>query len=146
MAPIQLFEIGRKREMTSKTLAVTLIALFGFLGAVTTFSKLSAQDAAEATAKPAEPSGRLPTYYGEIVTQDQRLKIYEIQSGYSTKIDQLKAEIEKLETAMKKDMEAVLTKPQLERLKELAQEDELRRQKNEAAKRAAEKAAAANDS
>ncbi|PQO28280.1 hypothetical protein [Blastopirellula marina] len=128
--------------MTSKTLAVSLIALFGFLGAVTTFSTLSAQDAAEATAKPAEPSGRLPTYYGEIVTQDQRLKIYKIQSGYNTKIEQLEAEIKKLEEAMKKEMEAVLTQPQLERLKELAKEDELRRQKNEAAKKAAEKAAA----
>ena len=131
--------------MTAKTFALTSIALFGFLGAITTFSTLSAQDAAETT-QAAEPSGRLPAYYGEIVTQDQRLKIYQIQSGYSTKIEQLKAEIEKLDTAMKKEMEAVLTQPQLERLKELAQEDELRRQKNEAAKRAAEKAAAAKDS
>lgn len=132
--------------MTSKTLAMSLIALFGFLGAVTTFSTLSAQDAAEATAKRAEPSGRLPTYYGEIVTQDQRLKIYKIQSGYNAKIEQLEAEIKKLEEAMKKEMEAVLTQPQLERLKELAKEDELRRQKNEAAKKAAEKADAGSDS
>lgn len=129
--------------MTSKTLAVSVIALFGFLGAVTTFSTLSAQDAAEATA---ELSGRLPTYYGEIVTQDQRLKIYKIQSSYNTKIEQLELEIEKLEAAMKKEMESVLTQPQLERLKELAEEDELRRQKNEAAKKAAESAAAASGS
>lgn len=128
--------------MTSKTLAVALIAGLGLLGAVTTYSTLSAQDAVES----AEPSGRLPTYYSEIVTQDQRLKIYTIQSGYNTKIEQLEAEISKLEAAMKKEMEAVLTPPQLERLEELAKEDEIRRQKNEAAKRAAEKAASASGS
>lgn len=128
--------------MTSKTLAVALIAGLGLLGAVTTYSTLSAQDAVES----AEPSGRLPTYYSEIVTQDQRLKIYTIQSGYNTKIEQLEAEIAKLEAAMKKEMEAVLTPPQLERLEELAKEDEIRRQKNEAAKRAAEKAASASGS
>lgn len=128
--------------MTSKTLAVALIAGLGLLGAVTTYSTLSAQDAVES----AEPSGRLPTYYSEIVTQDQRLKIYSIQSGYNTKIEQLEAEIAKLEAAMKKEMEAVLTQPQLERLEELAKEDEIRRQKNEAAKRAAEKAATASGS
>lgn len=128
--------------MTSKTLAVALIAGLGLLGAVTTYSTLSAQDAVES----AEPSGRLPTYYSEIVTQDQRLKIYSIQSGYNTKIEQLEAEIAKLEAAMKKEMEAVLTQPQLERLEELAKEDEIRRQKNEAAKRAAEKAASASGS
>ncbi|PQO36007.1 hypothetical protein DTL21_08765 [Bremerella cremea] len=128
--------------MTSKTLAVALIAGLGLLGAVTTYSTLSAQDAVES----AEPSGRLPTYYSEIVTQDQRLKIYTIQSGYNTKIEQLEAEIAKLEAAMKKEMEAVLTQPQLERLEELAKEDEIRRQKNEAAKRAAEKAASASGS
>lgn len=128
--------------MTSKTLAVALIAGLGLLGAVTTYSTLSAQDAVES----AEPSGRLPTYYSEIVTQDQRLKIYSIQSGYNTKIEQLEAEIAKLEAAMKKEMEAVLTQPQSERLEELAKEDEIRRQKNEAAKRAAEKAATASGS
>ncbi|GAA4426768.1 hypothetical protein GCM10023155_15380 [Bremerella cremea] len=106
------------------------------------YSSLSAQEA-EPTTK-SDFKGRLPAYWGDIVTNDQRAKIYEIQKEYDSQIDKLKAEIEKLEDAMKKEFASVLTKPQLDRIKEMAAEEELRRQKNEAAKKAAAAAAASN--
>ncbi|MFA8017490.1 hypothetical protein [Bremerella cremea] len=124
--------------MPTKTLAIASLMLLGMVA----YSSLSAQEA-EPTTK-SDFKGRLPAYWGDIVTNDQRAKIYEIQKEYDSQIDKLKAEIEKLEDAMKKEFASVLTKPQLDRIKEMAAEEELRRQKNEAAKKAAAAAAASN--
>ncbi|PQO47792.1 hypothetical protein [Blastopirellula marina] len=124
--------------MPTKTFTLATLVVVAFLTAATTLPSLIAQE----TADESKPSVRLPAYYGDVITADQRKKIYAIQRGYAPKIEQLEAEIKKLEEAMEAEMEGVLTQPQIDRIKELIEEEKIRREKNEAAKRAAEKAAA----
>lgn len=128
--------------MPTKTFTLATLVVAGLLTAVTTLPSLIAQE----TADDSKPSVRLPAYYGDVITADQRKKIYAIQRGYAPKIEQLEAEIKRLEAAMEAEMAGVLTKPQLDRIEELIEEEKIRREKNEAAKRAAEKAAGASDS
>ncbi|MBI1247674.1 hypothetical protein GC197_07465 [bacterium] len=123
--------------MPAKSIIATSLLLVGLVG----ISTIVAQEAAEKPASDkSEFRGRLPAYWGEIVTEQQKLKIYDIQKGYVDQIDKLEAEIAKLEAAMDKECESLLTQPQRDRLKELVQEEEQRRKKNEAAKKAAQAA------
>ena len=128
--------------MPTKTFTLATLVAFAFLAAATTLPSLFAQE----TADESKPSVRLPAYYGDVITADQRKKIYAIQRGYAPKIAQLEMEIQKLEAAMESEMAGVLTQPQLDRIAELIEEEKIRREKNEAAKRAAEKATAASGS
>jgi len=59
------------------------------------------------------PRGRLPNYYNKVVSETQRLKIYEIQASYRPKIDALMQQVEALKEEMKAEVEAVLTPEQL---------------------------------
>jgi len=77
--------------------------------------------------KRAESRGRLPAYFGEVVSADQREKIYEIQSKYLTQIGMLQDEIAKLEEARDKDVLAVLSPEQLGKVKLLQDEAKAKR-------------------
>lgn len=94
------------------------------------------QEAPAADAKPtdaktvkkrSEPRGRLPAYFGEVVSADQREKIYEIQSKYLSQIGALQDEIAKLEEAREKDVLAVLSPDQLGKVKQLLDEAKAKR-------------------
>ena len=131
-----------QKGFLSVNLKSTLLSSFGILTlliAIPALTTLSAEEAAP-TAPKTEVRGRLPAHWNDIVTEDQKKEIYKIQKGYQGKIQELEIEIAKLESAMEDEVKAVLTDVQLSRLKELIAEEEQRRQKNEAAKAAAEKA------
>lgn len=67
-------------------------------------------------AKEAKPStkakGRLPAYYKDVVTPDQKDKIYRIQAKYGEQIRKLAEEMKALTEQRDKEVEAVLTAEQ----------------------------------
>lgn len=85
--------------------------------------------------------GRLPDYYIQVVTLDQREEIYAIQDRYWPKIDKLEVELADLRAKLKKEIEGVLTAEQRQQVKELEKAAEERRQEEkdqpDAARRAA---------
>ena len=76
---------------------------------------------ADATKKePAKPRGRLPAYYNQVVSAQQKERIYAIQSGYADKIEALQAQLKELQSKMDAEVKGVLTPEQVKKVDELA--------------------------
>jgi hypothetical protein len=81
-------------------------------------------------AREGRPAARLPSYFSEIVTEEQREKIYAIQKQFAAKIDPLTREIEKLRQARDGEIEALLTPEQKKKLDELRAAAKAKREAN----------------
>jgi len=98
-------------------------------------ASLLAQEAAK------KERGPLPANFGKLaLSEEQKAKAYPIHEEYQAKIDELSAQIKKLQSERTAKLRELLTPGQKERLKELQAEDAARRAA-ETAKRAAEEAA-----
>lgn len=74
--------------------------------------------------------GRLPNYYRAAgVTDEQREKIYSIQSSYREKIEPLEKQIAQLRAKMTTEIEAVLTPEQKKKVEELREAAAKKRKK-----------------
>jgi hypothetical protein len=100
--------------------------------------KTAKTDKAETTEKKAK--GRLPQYYADIVTSEQREKIYSIQAKHQEKISELNATLLAATRAMNAEIEAVLTADQKIKLKAAQEEGAAKKKKAGAEKKAAEDA------
>lgn len=67
---------------------------------------------ATATKKRNKPRGRLPAYYGKVVSQKQRSEIYQIQGRYAEQIATLKQQLKQLAEKRDAEVAAVLTDEQ----------------------------------
>ena len=76
-----------------------------------TVQERPADTAAGAIAK--SPRGRLPAYFSEFVSAEQRQKVYQIQAGYESKISDLERQIAELRKQRDKDVDSVLSPEQL---------------------------------
>ena len=94
--------------------------------------------AAEGDAK-AKPKGRLPNYFAAVVSQEQRERVYEIQSRYKEQLDALMKQIEDLKVAREKEVDAVLTPDQLQKVNEKREAAKARRSRSSKSKESAEK-------
>jgi serine/threonine protein kinase len=65
------------------------------------------------------PPRRLPAYYNQVVTPQQRDKIYSIQHSYAERIEALQVQLKELQSRMDADVKAVLTPEQLRKVEEL---------------------------
>ena len=74
------------------------------------------KEGAPAAKKKADPKGPLPAYYGDVVSGEQREKIYAVMAKYKDKIAKLKQEVDALEEERNKEVEAVLTPDQKEKV------------------------------
>lgn len=83
--------------------------------------KATPEEAADAERVPKLPEfrGRLPNYYGRVVSQAQREEIYDIQRKYFYEIEELKAQLETLENKRDKQVAAVLSDEQRAEVAEL---------------------------
>jgi hypothetical protein len=81
--------------------------------------------------------GRLPAYYGEIVTEAQRRQIYAVQEKYEKQISPLKEQLSALEKKQEVEIKAILSEEQRAKLKR-AQEDGAAKRKKTAEKKAAD--------
>ncbi len=89
-----------------------------------------------AKSKARQAKGRLPAFYGRVVTEEQRGEIYAIQTKYRPRIEDLTAELKRLRDEQREEVEAVLTSDQRERIATLrSKSKEGRRQKAAARKK-----------
>jgi hypothetical protein len=65
---------------------------------------------------PKKLKGRLPRHYGKVVTEQQRQKIYEIQTAYEPYLERLELQLDKLTRQRDARIEAVLTPAQLQQI------------------------------
>ena len=85
--------------------------------------------AEKAEAKKKEFRGRLPAYYGRVVDDAQRKKIYAIQGEFAPGIDALKAQLAALTEERNKQVEAVLSPEQLKTVEDFKAEAKAKRDK-----------------
>jgi hypothetical protein len=78
--------------------------------------------------------GRLPAYYGRVVDQTQREKIYAIQREFAPKIDALKAQLAALVAERDEKIVSVLTQEQRETIEKLKAEAQAKRNQGRATK------------
>ena len=82
--------------------------------------------------------GRLPAYYADIVTEEQREKIYAIQAKHVEKISELNAQLTAATKARDTEIENVLTAEQKVKLKAAQEEAAAKKKKAGTEKKAAE--------
>jgi hypothetical protein len=91
------------------SLRVSLI-ICGFVGLV-------AYGSAGQEPKDSSFRGRLPAYYGEIVTEEQRQKIYAVQGKYEKSISALEDQLEAIKKKRDAEIFDVLNEEQKKKLK-----------------------------
>ena len=70
---------------------------------------------------------RLPPYYGEVVTQEQRERIYAIQAKIAEQVLKLREQLETLESQQKMEIDGVLTVEQRQQVIKLAEDAKAKR-------------------
>jgi TolA-binding protein len=96
------------------TLAFTLVVAVVSLNSIGQEAK-KADPKAKAGAKE-KPKGRLPAYYRELVTEDQKEQIYAIQAKYEKQIGDLQSQLEAMRAKQNGEIEALLSAEQKEKL------------------------------
>jgi len=92
-----------------------------------------------------EDSHRLPPYFRDVVTDDQRAEVYAIQDKYKTEIDALQKQLLALLKKQRAEMNAVLTPEQRAAVKTLAADAKAQRDRLRKIREAAEKKEEAED-
>jgi hypothetical protein len=74
------------------------------------------QDKAKKTEKTEKTKGRLPPYFADVVTAEQREKIYAIQSKFADQIKDLNEQLAAVAKKQNDEIDAVLTAEQKEKI------------------------------
>jgi hypothetical protein len=82
-------------------------------------AKAAAKTASAVAEKPRTVGHRLPPYYKDVVTEDQRQAIYRIQEEYGPKIGEAKARLADLQQQQAAKIEALLSPDQKQKLAQL---------------------------
>jgi Spy/CpxP family protein refolding chaperone len=77
--------------------------------------------------EPKKFRGRLPNYYRQVVDEEQRKTIYQIQEEYAAKIDAVRKQLEALMAERDAKVEAVLTPEQRKEVERLREEARAKR-------------------
>ena len=101
-------------------------------GPVTGQEKAAAK-AAPKSEKKEKATGRLPSHYGQVVTKEQREKIYSVQAKYMEQIQKLRDQIADLEMQQQQEVEEVLTPEQRDQIAKLTADAKAKRSKKPAA-------------
>jgi hypothetical protein len=72
--------------------------------------------------KEGKAKGILPPFWKDIVSEDQKQKIYEIQAKYKKEIEELRAKLKDLEAKQNKEMFALLSPEQKKSLEDKIKE------------------------
>jgi hypothetical protein len=103
--------------MNKILLVVVGISIASFM--VSSAPQAVSQDrAAEGTKKADKAKGRLPAYYGDVVSAEQREEIYKIQAKYAPKVLELNEQLAALAKQQNDEIEAVLTAEQKAKIDE----------------------------
>jgi hypothetical protein len=93
-------------------LAVGLLALGGGLSS----QEKAKKDDPKPAAKDEKAKGYLPPYWKDIVTEQQKQKVYQIQARYKDEIEKLEEKIRELKAKREKELLDVLTPDQKRQL------------------------------
>lgn len=80
---------------------------------------LAAEKAAKEPAEAKKATGRLPLFYREVVTPEQRDKVYQIQAEYQPKLAALSKQVAALTKEQNEKIDALLTPEQLQKVAQL---------------------------
>ncbi len=102
---------------------IALLATVGWLALEGAWAQEGAAKA-PAAAKAEAPgrrarAGQLPPYYREVVSEEQRQKIYAIQAEYNAQIAELEAKVAQLRKERDSKIEALLTPEQKKKIDDL---------------------------
>ena len=75
----------------------------------------------------AEPRGRLPNFYSDVVTEEQREKIYAIQKKYAEELEDLTEQLKALANDGDAEISALLTPEQRDKVAKAAAEAKAKR-------------------
>jgi len=120
-----------------KLLVAVLVMAASGLIVVERSNHLSGQETKKVEKK---AKGRLPAYYTDIVTDEQREQIYMIQAKHKEKIAELNATLLAATKAMTAEIESVLSAEQKLKLKMAQDEGAAKKKKTAADKKATENA------
>jgi hypothetical protein len=129
--------------MRKNTMLVAVLCLAGTLPILSRAADEKAPSAADAKPLAAKAAGRLPSHFGKLVDKTQREKIYEIQTKYAEKIEDLQEQLKELMLQRDAEIRAVLTAEQQKKLDELIATV---KSKSKAGKKAAAEEKAASES
>jgi hypothetical protein len=93
---------------------------------------------AETTEKTTKPKGRLPAYFADVVSADQKEKIYAIQAKYADQIKELNEQLEAVGKKQDDEIDAVLSAEQKAKVDAARAEAAAKKKKNADAKKKAE--------
>lgn len=128
------------RDLTHAVLALAVLLTAG-VGGAGAQDEPAPVEAKRAKAR-AESRGRLPSHFSEVVSAEQREKIYEIQAKYLAQINKLQDEISQLEAGREKEVRGVLSEEQLVKVRQLQEEARAKRSAAMAARRKGQPAGA----
>ena len=122
-----------QRSVVSSLVALLLTALWTAAAPAQEAAPPGAADQPPAATAAAEtnaakkPRGRLPAYYGKVVTDKQREQIYEIQAKFTEQIVKLQEQLTALAAKRDAEIEQVLTDEQRAEITRLKNERKSRR-------------------
>jgi TolA-binding protein len=108
------------KKLVLATLASTLVVATVSLNSIGQDTK-KADSQAKAGAKQ-KSKGRLPAYYKNVVTEEQRSQIYAIQAKYEKQLADLQGEIDAVKAKQNGEIEALLSPEQKEKLAQVRAE------------------------
>jgi hypothetical protein len=126
------------KKLVFASLAATLVVSAISLNSVGQDAK-KADPKAKAGAKE-KGKGRLPAYYKDVVSEEQRDKIYTIQAKYAKQLEDLQSQLDAARSKLNDEIEGLLTAEQKEKIAKLKAEAET---KKKAGKKGAKPADAA---
>lgn len=126
------------KKLVFATVASTLVVAAVSLNSIGQDAK-KADSKAKAGAKE-KPKGRLPAYYKDVVTDEQKDQIYAIQAKYEKQLDDLQSQLDAVKAKQNGEIEALLSAEQKEKLAKVKAEADAK--KKSAKKGDGDKAAA----
>lgn len=126
------------KKFVFATLASALVVAAVSLNSIGQEAK-KADPKAKAGAKE-KPKGRLPAYYKDVVTDEQKDQIYVIQAKYEKQLDDLQSQLDAVKAKQNGEIEALLSAEQKEKLAKVKAEADAK--KKSAKKGDGDKAAA----
>jgi len=108
------------KKLVLATVATTLVVTAVSLNSIGQDTK-KADSKAKAGAKE-KPKGRLPAYYKDVVTDEQRDQIYAVQAKYAKQLEDLQAQVDAVKAKQMGEIEALLSAEQKEKIAKVKEE------------------------
>jgi len=134
------------KKFVVATLASTLVVAAVSLNSLGQDAK-KADPKAKAGAKE-KPKGRLPAYYKDVVTDEQREQIYAVQAKYAKQLEDLQSQIDGVKAKQNEEIEGLLSAEQKEKLAKVKAEADAKKKsakKDDGDKTTAPRRAGQND-